>query len=162
MVMGAFGGLLYVGLREWLPLKLRPIVAGLLGAALGGVLIIRPDGVDFTLIEPLGLAVAMFVLIPAIYAVSLSLLTERLARDNSFAQSRWRWSGVLILAPVVVTGPVGIAFLVIFSLGIAANRTGLVSRLWRSTPVTWAGRGVIVAVLATSTAYLIKDVATVL
>lgn len=162
MVMGAIGGLIYVGVREWLPLKSRPFVVGLLGATVGGVLIIRPDGVDFTSIEPLSLAVIMFVAIPALYGVSLSLLTERLTRGKSFARSRWKWAGVLILAPVVLTGPVGIVFLVLFCLGVAANRTGLIGRLWRSSPVTWAGRGVIAAILAVSTGFLIKDVAAVL
>lgn len=161
-VMGIFGGLIYVGIREWLPVSVRAIVVGLLAATVGGVLIIRPDGVDFTLLEPLSLAVAMFVLIPALYGVSLSVLSERLAKNERFGRSRWKWAGALVLAPILMTGPVGIAFVIALCLGIAANRTGLVGRLWRSSPVVWIGRGVLATVLVTSTYFLIKDIAVVL
>jgi hypothetical protein len=49
-----------------------------LGAALPvGALIVHPDGVDFTLLEPVELAIALFILIPALYGLLLTVLVER-------------------------------------------------------------------------------------
>jgi hypothetical protein len=160
--LGGLGGLIYVGMREWFPNGGRPVLFGLLAATAGGALIIRPGGIDFSVLEPLWLAVAMFVLIPAAYGVSLSVLTERLVRWRGFRFSRWRWAAVAVLLPVALTGPVGIAFLLILALGIAANRSGQVGRLWRSTPATWTGRLTFVALLLASGVFLLKDALAVL
>jgi hypothetical protein len=161
--LGAVGGLVYVGVREWLPDRWRPILFGLLGATVGGSLVIRPDGIDFTLLEPLWLAVAMFVAIPAAYGVALSVLTERLVRSPDFRRSRWRWAAALVvLLSVLPAGPFGVAFLLLLGVVIAANRSGHVTRLWRSSPATWVGRVAFGLAVAVSGVFLVSDVLAVL
>ena len=76
--LGAFGGLVYAAARH---LTFGPDWWRLLSVALGaglpvGALIVHTDGVDFTLLEPVQLAVALFVLIPALYGVLLAVLVE--------------------------------------------------------------------------------------
>jgi hypothetical protein len=77
--LGAFGGIVYAAARhltfgpEWW--RLTSVV---LGAALPvGALIVHDDGVDFTVLEPPELAIAMFVLLPGLYGLLLLLIVER-------------------------------------------------------------------------------------
>jgi len=160
--LGALGGLIYLAVREWLAPRWRSVLFGLLGATVGGTLVIRPDGVDFTVLSPLWLAVALFVALPAVYAVSLSLLTERLVRSDSFQQSRWRWVAVLPLASLLLAGPFGIVALLLLGFIVGINRSGEVTLLWRSAPVTWLGRAGIAAATAGGGIFLARDVVAVL
>jgi hypothetical protein len=79
--LGTFGGVVYALARH---LTFGPSWWRLTSVALGaglpvGALIVHPDGVDFTLLEPLWLAVALFVAIPALYGVLLALVVEERA-----------------------------------------------------------------------------------
>src|SRR5213592_1070207 len=47
-VFGALGGVLYLGVRKWIPYRYRPLAMGLFGGAVGGAIVIRPGGLDFT------------------------------------------------------------------------------------------------------------------
>jgi len=159
--LGAVGGLVYLGVREWLPRRGRPVVVGLLAATVGGALVIRPDGIDFTLLDPLWLAVALFVLLPAAYGVALSVLTERFVRSARGRRSRWL--AVLPLGGMVLAGGLpGLVVLLLLGLGVVANRAGRVARLWRSAPVTWLGRGVVAAAIGGAGILLARDVVAVL
>ncbi|GAA1475632.1 hypothetical protein GCM10009623_00780 [Nocardioides aestuarii] len=90
---GTFLGLLSAVLY----LLLRPLMTGpgwfrLLSVSLGaGVVVasqvVHPDGVDFTLLRPLWLAVGLFVLIPTLHVAVVSAVSERLLSDDP---RRWR------------------------------------------------------------------------
>ncbi len=162
-VLGALGGLIYLGVREWLPPRWRAVSFALLGATVGGALVIRPDGVDFTVLEPLALAVTMFVALPAAYGLLVGLLTER------FMSSAWSRQGRLDLG----WGPASrfrganrpdrrIALMLLFGVVVAANRSGRVTTLWRSAPATWLGRGLLASAIGGSAVMLARDVADVL
>jgi hypothetical protein len=80
--LGVVGGVVYAAARH---LTFGPPWWRALSVALGaglpvGALVVHTDGVDFTLLEPVWLAVALFVLIPALYAVLLMLVVERFSR----------------------------------------------------------------------------------
>jgi len=160
--VGAMGGLLYLVVRGWFPPRGRPVMFGLVGAALGGALFINPDGVDFTVVGPHWLAVALFVLLPAVYGVALSLLAERLLRPGGWQRSRWRWLAALPLASLLIIGPLALTLLVVIALIIGANRSARVARLWRSPSLIWLGRGLIAVILGTSGVQLARDVVAVL
>jgi hypothetical protein len=64
-------------LRDAIPLKARAALWSLFAAAVGGSQIVHGDGVDFTLLEPLWLAVAAFVALPGLAALVVVLLVER-------------------------------------------------------------------------------------
>jgi len=160
--LGTVGGLVYLGLREWLPPNRRAGLFGLLCGAVGGTFVIRPDGVDFTVLRPLFLAVGMFVALPAAYGVSLSLITERLVRSLGSRPNRRSWLPLLGLGPLILGGPFGVAAVVVLALIIGINRSGVVVHIWRSRPLTALGRGAYAATLAGGAILLGRDIVAVL
>ncbi len=161
---GMVGGILYLAVRSWLPRRARPWVFGVITAVVGGALIMRPNGIDFTLLEPLGLAVAMFIALPAAYGVAVSLLAERLLlRRRAFGGWRAGVAGLALLLPLGVLGPLGllvsVALLAIFAVGRGDPR---IRSLWTSTPVVWIGRAGLLAVGALVAASLVRDVTEIL
>lgn len=109
---GVIGGLAYLSVRSWLPERLRPWLFGSLAAVVGGARIIRPEGIDFSRLEPLSLAVVMFVAIPAAYGVATSLLAERFLKKPSAS----RFASVRSSAAVTWLGRAGLA-----AVGIAST-----------------------------------------
>lgn len=76
-VLGALNGVLYAVLRTVIAGRLRlPLWVGF-GALVGGSLFVHDEGVDFTLISPVLLAIALFVLLPGVAAALVVLLVER-------------------------------------------------------------------------------------
>ena len=161
---GVLGGIVYLGVRGWLPARWRPWITGVAMGIVGGAVVIRPDGLDFTLLEPLPLAVAMFIAIPAAYGVALSLMVERLLRGDSIVRRSRAWIvGLVLLAPLALTGALGVGLIAVIIASWLLHRwkpwTGV---LWHSTVVTWAGRAILVALVAFSLIELVRDVSEVL
>lgn len=82
--LGLVGAIIYIAVR-WLlfgPGWFR-VVCVALGAGIGvGSVLVHTDGVDFTLLRPAWLAIALFVAIPAAYGAALTLIAEnRLLAD---------------------------------------------------------------------------------
>ena len=166
-IVGATVGAGYLLVRTWLPEHLRPWVAGILGALVGGARIVRPGGIDFTLLDPLPLAVAMFIAIPAGVGIATSLLAERFLRDGStFQRSRAALASLVLLVPVVTlpvsvgmqAPPVLLAEAAIVALVALAYRRGQLARVWSSVPVVWLGRAALAAAAVTSSIELARDV----
>ena len=109
--LGTVGGFVYAGARH---LTFGPpwfrVVSVTLGAGLPlGALIVSTEGVDFTLLSPPELAVAMFVGIPALYGLLLAVVAERVVAPPAASWSRLeplRWAlrvgATLVLAAAVV------------------------------------------------------------
>ncbi len=158
--LGAVGGLLYMAGREWLPQRARPALSGLLFGTLGGALVIEPGGVDFTVLEPLWLAIAMFIALPALYGAALSAAVERSTDRAASHEPRKgvrRWLAVLPLGFILVGGPFGLAALLLAAILVAVNRSGVVLRVWRSMPAVWLGRGMLVVAVGGGLFELIRD-----
>ena len=161
-VLGLLGGIFYMVVRGWFPERARPVAMGIIGAAVGGALVVNPGGIDFTLLEPLPLAIAMFVVIPAGYGVATSLLTERFLRSAE-ARSKRGWIIVVLpLLPILALGPLGILVLLasfgVWAAGMVLSRSfpSLVGS-WTSAPVAWPGRVAIAALTVYAGIELIKD-----
>lgn len=142
-VFGALNGIAYVAVRSWLPARLRMPLWALLAAALVGAAVIHPDGVDFTLLDPLPLAVALFVLLPGVAAALVVVLVER------WIGRGWehrRLAAVLALAACIAAP----------ALAAAA----LVAALWLgATRIPWPGATLRVARVATPAAIALIAVA---
>lgn len=163
-VAGAVGGVAYLAIRSWLPERARPWVAGGITGLVGGAAIIRPDGIDFTRLAPLWLAVAMFVALPAAYGVATSLLGERFLRDGSAIMRSRPWpAGLVFLLPIGLLGPAGIG-LAIAALAVAflGQRAPMLGTIWGSAPVTWLGRAALTGVAGIAFVVLARDVGAVL
>ena len=108
-VIGAIGGLVFLALRG---LRVGPAWFGTASLALGAVLVIgaillHSDGVDFTRLEPIGLAVALTLSVPLLYAVAVTWLGDRWLGDGPTFWQRlpvelpWIARGVLAVVAVV-------------------------------------------------------------
>jgi MFS family permease len=162
--LGVLGGILYIGVRSWLPERQRAALAGVFGGIVGGALVIGPDGLDFTALDPLPLAVGMFVALPALYGVTLSLFVERLLREDSrFNRSKGWLLGLLPLLAIAASGPLGIGLLVLM-FGLWAFRRWVpeAGPFVRSTAVVWTGRAILLAVTGLGLVGLVADIDQVL
>lgn len=134
------------------------------GGEIGGALVIRPDGIDFRLLEPLSLAVLMFIGLPGVYGVVTSVLAERfLERSAFFRDSALSFAGPALLLPFALLGGVGI--LVVGSVGLVLVLSLAGPRLaWirSSRLVTWLGRAGLASVGMVASIALIRDVTEVL
>jgi hypothetical protein len=163
-VLGVLGALLYVAVRTWLPERGRAVLTGLFGGIVGGAVFIRSDGIDFRLLEPLPLAIVLFIALPASYGVAMSLLVERrLLDDPATDRSPWWALSLIPLIGLALLGPIGLGVLVLIAATWAVNRTapGFAS-WWRSAVTMWIGRAVLLAVTAFALVALIRDVARIL
>jgi len=158
--LGVLGGLLYLAVRTWLPERWRAALAGVFGGIVGGAAFVRPDGIDFTRLEPLPLAIAMFIALPAIYGVAMSLFVERLLRSGPGVSASWGWLfGLLPLLALGAAGPLGLGLiLLMFAVWWINRSVPDAASLWRSPTITWIGRAILLAVTARGLVSLLDDI----
>jgi len=162
-VAGMLGGLFYLAVRGWLPERIRPFAIATFGGAFGGAVVIHPGGVDFTQLDPLALAVAMFVALPALYGLALSWLAERLLARTERGRAPTSIISFLPLLGVGLAGPVGLLLLGAIGVGWVADRKGApLERAWHSGPGTWLGRGAFAGVTALALFALVRDITAVM
>ena len=161
--LGAASGLFYAAVRTWLPDGHgRMWLTALLAGSTGGAVFLRPGGPDFTLIEPLWLAVLLFVALPAAHGMAVSVVAERLVRADN--HSRW-W--LIALLPVSVLtigmfGPAGVLITAAIWALIAVNRSGSVENVWRSAPVRIVGLVVLALLVVVAGVDLVRDAVEIL
>ena len=136
------------------------MLVGVFGGIVGGALFISPDGIDFTRLDPLPLAIVMFIALPAIYGVAMSLFVERLLRSSSAVGASWGWLfGLLPLVAFGAAGPLGIGLiLLMFGVWWIARSAPDAATLWRSPTITWIGRAILLAVTARGLVSLVDDI----
>jgi hypothetical protein len=161
---GAFLGAAYVAVRRWLPGSGRPAITAVVLGAVGGAAVIEPGGVDFTLLEPLWLAVALFVALPAAFGAVLAWGVEtEIARVAHRSPPGWTLAILLLpLVPVLALGPLGV-LAALSALGwVAVRHWPAAGRVWWSTPVTIAGQALGGAGTALAAAVLARDITEIL
>lgn len=79
VIFGAIGGLLFLAVRglRFGPSWFRSVSIPLGVTLVIGSMLVHSDGVDFTLLEPLGLAIALTLSMPLAYAVGIAWLGDR-------------------------------------------------------------------------------------
>jgi hypothetical protein len=120
-MFGGLNGVVYAAVRGWLPARLRLPLWTLVSAVVVGTAIVHEDGVDFTLIEPVALAIALFVAIPAAAAALVVVLVERWVEREPFASRRL--SALVVLAAIAGTFALVIGA-VVGLVALAGRRTG--------------------------------------
>jgi len=109
---GLLGLVIFVGLRRWLPR--RSTAAGVLGAAIGAGLLVRPskllspDNPDFSILTPRALAVGMCVGILVLFALTFGPLVDLLA-------ARWPRPSLSVLGVASL-----LPFVLLVALSVAA------------------------------------------
>jgi hypothetical protein len=103
-VIGAIGGLIWVGIRG---LRFGPpwwrVVSMPLGAtAVIGAMLVHSDGVDFTLLEPPLLGVVLALAVPLVATILVTVLGDRWIGSD---QTTWQWmpAAVAWIARAVLT-----------------------------------------------------------
>lgn len=161
-LIGVVGGAVYFVLRG---LMVGPRWFQILSISVGpavvvGSQIVTTDGIDFTL-DPALLAIAMFVLIPGLYAALLTVLAERwLADDGPFARAPL-W---LAVVPLLLWSPIA-PVLGVFVLGLVAfeavRRSDRGAALLARPVLPQMARAALVLVFALALVDLVGDVNTV-
>lgn len=156
--LGVLGAGLYAALRglaigpRWFRLLSLSVGAGVAA----GSQIVHSDGVDFRLLEPLWLAVGLFVLLPTVYVALLCAVSERLlARARPVTQpvvvlGLAAWVVVFLLLPLLAVLTAGFVVLRL------ADHTGPGHRLVSSPVGPWLLR----AGLAVLFVLAVADIAT--
>jgi hypothetical protein len=108
-LIGILGGIIYLAIRglrfgpgwfRWASVTVGP-------AVVVGTLLVHTDGVDFRILEPVWLAIALFVAIPAVFAGVVAPVVDRWAADGSWFLSGSRWR-LLPLALLALPSPTGL------------------------------------------------------
>lgn len=159
---GAIAGVVYVIGRWSLPARYRIAAAALVGALLGGAMILNADGIDFQLLEPQILAVAMFIVIPGATMAAIAWLVER-------------WNGwwflnvkrtVLMMIPLIFPlVPIGIGLAAVSLVAVPALTGAAQSERLRSIVRRYGprlGQATLVVVASLSSWALANDVTAIL
>lgn len=112
-ILGGIAGL-GVGILRMVTYGPTWIVAlgtGVATAAFAGAAIVHTDGVDFRFLDPLWLAVGLFVMIPGLWGASVIVVTERLLRSDHLTglpvhvrRRYWGATGWVLLTGITVIG----------------------------------------------------------
>ena len=155
--LGAAGGVVYLLTRPWIPAVWRWPAFGLLGALFGGAVIVHADGIDFRSLQPVPLAVVMFVALPGLGAAAIAALVEGLLRRRGGMDLRRVWLAFLPLVGLAVLGPVGLAIVAALPLGVALNQKVPLVSIWTSQPVAWIGRALLLVWAGWAGVALVND-----
>ena len=132
MFIGVLAALLYLVAHPFVARWGRarvPAMATFYGVV-GGAMLVHTDGVDFKLLEPAVLAIALFVAISAGFGAVVAHLVGLAAADGAWPQ-RWHWWALgppmlfLLVPPFLVVALVG------FAVHHAATTTEPNARWWR-------------------------------
>lgn len=161
-VVGVVGALAYVAVAPWLvgPGWFRRLTVGLTAGALVGSLVIVPEGVDFTVLEPTWLAVAFFVGLPVVSGILLAWAVDLVARPELWTgRGRTAWMLPVVLLALVPPAVVALAPVVAVVAVLLPLRRLFLHALLGSPLATLAVRGAFLVIPVLSFMALGKDLA---
>ena len=157
-LFGILGAGFYIAFRGLMvgPQWFRLLSFSLGPAVVVASIVVHPTGVDFRELEPLWLAVTLFVLIPAVYVVLLVLIVERVLAGSP-------WPKLAVYLGLACWGPLLPGFLLL-ALGWAV-RTWLRgsasgTALLAGPTLPWIARGALTVVFVAGVLGLVSDVRT--
>ena len=152
---GLLGALSYFVLRGLMtgPDWFRLASVSLGPAAVVGALVVGTEGVDFRVLHPVPLAVAIFVAVPAVYVAVLSRVSERLLAGEPLPVAMTAlglavWVSLLPIVPIV-------ALALVLAAALLATRTG--QRLRTSPRFLWTLRALLALVFVAAVLDLVGD-----
>ena len=98
--VGVIGAATYRAVAPWLlgPTWFRRATVAAGSGAVVGSMLVHADGIDFHLLKPLWLAIGLFVALPALFAVTMGVVVDRVAAADSWTrQGRRRWALPVVL-----------------------------------------------------------------
>jgi hypothetical protein len=165
--LGLFAALVYLALRGLLigPLWFQVASMALGAGVVVGALLVSPDGVDFTLLDPPLLPIALFVAIPVLCVAMLASLAHWFLRPHSW----WATGDLrLVVGLTAVLWIVGFALLpavvvlaVVWALWLRLRSTA-VAAVFRSPTTQWVARALLAAVFGVALVSLSSDLQTLM
>ncbi|MDA0366372.1 MAG: hypothetical protein O3B31_03385 [Chloroflexi bacterium] len=162
-LFGVVGAFVYLGVRPYMigPRWVRVLTCGVAAGAVLGSVVVNPTGVDVTRLDPVSLAVALFVAIPALFAVLTALAIEYVLAPGGWSRAA---PLPIVAAPLVIFlfPPlfivVGIPALLVVLVRRGAARWSELGTLIGHRGVFWLARLSWAAVAAIGVVALAKDV----
>lgn len=151
-VFGVIGAGFYVALRG---LRIGPAWFRLLSISVGpavvvGAVVVHTTGVDFVLLDPVWLAMSLFVLLPATYAALLSVVAERLLR-------RWPEPPLPVLVLGLLAWAPLLPGLLLLVAGWALLQTTVGARVRAAPSAAWLARSLLAVLFVVAVADLVGD-----
>ncbi|WP_157598323.1 hypothetical protein [Phycicoccus sp. Root101] len=162
--VGVIGAAAYLAVAPWLigPLWFRRFTVAVTSAAIGGAATIHRDGIDFQALEPQALAIALFILLPLVFGLGLSVTIDRVARRDSWTRrGSYAWGLPLVLLLLLVANPLVVTpFVVSAALAVLlVVRRHVHDRIAASATGTLVARGFYLAIAVYGFVLLGMDVA---
>jgi hypothetical protein len=144
-LFGVGGAFVYLAVRPFMlgPHWARILTCGVASGAVLGTVLVNPDGVDFTVLSPVELAAALFIAIPAVFAVLVALTMEHVLQPGGWAEVVPLKLAVAPLAvflfpPLLLI--VGLPLLVVLGIRWSAQHWSHVGAVLYSPGAVWAAR----------------------
>jgi hypothetical protein len=160
--VGVIGALGYIAVAPWLigPGWFRRFTVGLTAGALVGSMVIVPGGIDFTFLEPTWLAVALFVGLPVVSGILLTLAVDLVATPESWTgRGRTAWMLPVVLLALVPPAALVLAPVVLIVAVLLPLRRLLLQPLLGSRVGTLVVRGAFLVIPVLSFTALGQDLA---
>lgn len=161
-LLGALGGLLYNVLRPLLigPRWFRIGSISVGPAVVVGAMLIHTDGIDFRILEPAWLAIALFVAIPGLYAGLLTVLVEKWLHPAAWpvrVRLPVAAAPLLLMAPFA---PVAAVVIVGWLFTRWARRLTVGRVILDNAALPWIARAGLTVIFALALDDLVRDIAT--
>ena len=152
--IGVIGAGAYALVERWLigPSWFRRVTSALGAGAVVGAMLVHADGIDFTLLGPVWLAIAFFVAIPALFGALVGPVLNWFRPDDPRAASPgwWHWAAPVVAVacfPAII--PVVLVAGLVLAAGMAFQAAGVFTLLHELAGyqvvirVVWAGIAVL-------------------
>jgi hypothetical protein len=159
--LGVIGAAVYVLVSPWLlgGAGFRAFTFAFTAGVYVGSLVIKDEGVDFHVLEPVSLAIVLFIAVPALVGAVLPYVVDAVA-----ARGPSRASWLVLAALQLVFFPsalVGLFVAVVMVPGLALRRT-LLDPIQRSQLVMWLFRAVFLFFPVAGTIMLAQDISSLM
>ena len=166
MMLGAAVGILGVGVYRlvapWLvgPMWFRRVTTGLASAVVVGSMLVHADGIDYRVLKPTWLAIALFVALPGLFGGLIGPVVDRVASPDSWTRTgRRKWAlPVAALVPFPLAAFPLVFAVVLMTLSMAIAEATPIDRLRAWSPYKYLVRGAWLAVAVMGLLVLIEDI----
>lgn len=161
--LGVLGGLIFLALRglRFGPSWFRTASMTIGPAVVVGAMLVHTDGIDFHVLQPTWLAIALFVALPGVYALIVSWLTDRWTRPNAWAMRTSR-AWMAGLPPLILIGPAVVALAAGMVARLIHQSLPALQRLTAMPPWAILVRAALVGVFLVALRDLVSDTVTLL
>ena len=158
--LGSLGGVIYLGLRGLMvgPRWFQVLSVSVGPAVVVGSMLVHPEGVDFVMLGPLPLAVALFLLIPGAFGALMTVLGERWLAPGSWFRTAPVTPVLIPLVLAVPLLPLVLPLALAWALVQVLRTTPRGAAVMASTVLPWTARALLGAIFLGSLAGLVSDV----